>query len=891
LPGSEYYKSIWITGIFKANDGSLNIIVNNNKATNFSQKGVEIIEKNELLKDLYKSVEYKKDYYVAGLLSKGVVITDKNLNCLKYLNEDKGLQNNEIRYTFVDNQNNIWACLNNGVSAIFDDSPFTFFGNKQGLSGVVQTSVVYDNKLYVGCSTGVYYMDLNNGSLYNNSFKPIDNSKGVFQIWQIDTANNELLCAGTSGFFTIKNNKAQFIVQGISVKTFLRMHNSPNHIIAATGNGLSLFEYKNNVWYHKSDIKNFNKNCRHIEQADDGTIWISDKTEGLYHIKLNKELDTAVKVEFYNSENGLPDNLGNYVFKINSDITFGTQNGFYKFIENSKKFEVDDKMNKLFGKTKISVTDLFEDTKGNIWFKEELNGKKDINKKEWEFGVLYKENNKYTLEKTPFYKIRNNIYSFRLLSENELLIGVEKGFVIYNLKNKKDYVIKYRTQIRKVELIANDSLIFGGSYTNETGIAIADQPENKKYKFEFKYNDIRFSFSSLYFEEPEKTEYKYYLQGNDETWTDWRFESQKEYSNLSPGNYEFQVKAKNLYGIESSVASFKFEILPPWYQTTFAIIFYIIVGIFSIWVIVQLSLMRLKKQKEHLERIVEERTAKIQMQNNELNQQKEEIEAINEKLYEQNDLIFKKNKDITASITYAKRIQDAMLPLRDSIAKSLPEYFIVFKPRDIVSGDFYWFDTTNDKIIITAVDCTGHGVPGAFMSMIGNEILTTLVSRHLTEADEILNKMNEYVVSTLKQEETENQDGMDMSLCVIDKIAKTVDFAGAKNPLVYIQNDELFQVKADKQSIGGHQAGKLFTKTTVRYDSPTWFYLFSDGYQDQFGGNAERKFMIKRMKELFLEIYKKPAAEQSQILDKTIVDWMHGHEQTDDILVIGFKLS
>jgi serine phosphatase RsbU (regulator of sigma subunit) len=231
-----------------------------------------------------------------------------------------------------------------------------------------------------------------------------------------------------------------------------------------------------------------------------------------------------------------------------------------------------------------------------------------------------------------------------------------------------------------------------------------------------------------------------------------------------------------------------------------------------------------------------------------------------------------------------------MLPLEETIRKSLSDYFIVFRPRDIVSGDFYWFAQKSGKIVFTAVDCTGHGVPGAFMSMIGSEVLTTLTNKNILESNAILDKMNEYVVRAIKQDATENQDGMDIALCVIDKEKKTLEYSGAKNPLVYIQNNELFQIKADKQSVGGYQSGKTFTKNVVNYQSPTWFYIFTDGIQDQFGGQFERKFMIKRLKELLFENHQKTPAEQKAILDKAIVDWMKNHEQTDDILLIGFML-
>ena len=196
------------------------------------------------------------------------------------------------------------------------------------------------------------------------------------------------------------------------------------------------------------------------------------------------------------------------------------------------------------------------------------------------------------------------------------------------------------------------------------------------------------------------------------------------------------------------------------------------------------------------------------------------------------------------------------------------------------------------KIIYTAVDCTGHGVPGALMSMIGSEILTTIVNNDVTKADVILEQMNDSVIKVLKQEtEGFSQDGMDMALCVIDKENKTVEYAGAKNPLLYIHDGKLNQIKASRFGIGGYQQErKDFTSNLIHYESPTWFYMFTDGFQDQFGGPKDRKYMIKRLKDLLLDIHYKPMQEQHDILKKEIEDWMINTPQTDDILLTCIKL-
>ena len=254
------------------------------------------------------------------------------------------------------------------------------------------------------------------------------------------------------------------------------------------------------------------------------------------------------------------------------------------------------------------------------------------------------------------------------------------------------------------------------------------------------------------------------------------------------------------------------------------------------------------------------------------------------------------HKNITSSINYAQRIQQAMLP-KDEDANGFIESnaFILFKPRDIVSGDFYWFKrlpNTND-LIIAAVDCTGHGVPGAFMSMIGMNALNGIVNRGVNEANTILDALHKNIRSALSQGETGNNDGMDMSLCIIRDKEKKIEFSGAKNPLAYVQNGEIFKVKADTHPIGGgkYSKEKPFTKHTINITSDTTVYLFSDGFQDQFGGPDNMKFMAKKFRNLLLDIHQLPLQKQKEKLDATIEEWKGELHQTDDILVIGLKVE
>lgn len=276
---------------------------------------------------------------------------------------------------------------------------------------------------------------------------------------------------------------------------------------------------------------------------------------------------------------------------------------------------------------------------------------------------------------------------------------------------------------------------------------------------------------------------------------------------------------------------------------------------------------------EGLELTIQERTAEVEAQ-------KEYLEVYARKM--------------SASINYAKRIQEALLPNMDKVREALPQSFVLFKPRDIVSGDFFWFSEQGDKLIIAALDCTGHGVPGAFMSMIGNELLNeAIIGMNIFKPEEILYHVHKGIRRDLRQYETGNRDGIDMSICVLDKATNTLSFSGAKSPLAYVKDGELYMLKGDVFPVGGEQreVRRTFTAHQLNLEREMQFYMFSDGYQDQFGGVEGRKFMKKAFKKLLLEISNNELESQKAILEKRLAKWMGSkYAQLDDVLVIGFKL-
>ncbi len=285
--------------------------------------------------------------------------------------------------------------------------------------------------------------------------------------------------------------------------------------------------------------------------------------------------------------------------------------------------------------------------------------------------------------------------------------------------------------------------------------------------------------------------------------------------------------------------------------------------------------------------ITEQKEAQQQIEDNLelIKYQKEEIE-------EQYNFVIKQNMEIVESMNYARRIQRALLPSDDTIKDLINEYFILFKPKEIVSGDFYWVTRKDNKIMMAAADCTGHGIPGAFMSMLAiaflNEIANSIQD---SSPANILNKLREHVVHTLKQDTNKitTMDGLDIALCVIDTELNEIQFAGANNPLYVVHNGELYEYPSDKMPIGFAHKYQEFTNKTIKLIKGDTFYLFSDGYMDQFGGEKNKKFKPHRFQNLIRDIHHKSMEEQKEILYLTLEEWKGDKEQVDDIIIIGFR--
>ncbi|MBW8051952.1 MAG: SpoIIE family protein phosphatase [Cytophagales bacterium] len=402
-------------------------------------------------------------------------------------------------------------------------------------------------------------------------------------------------------------------------------------------------------------------------------------------------------------------------------------------------------------------------------------------------------------------------------------------------------------------------------------------------ELDYRNSAVILSFAAPFYINETSTQYQYIVEGVMKDWSEWNRNASIPFPFLSDGKYTIRVRAKNVLGKVSEEKTFSFRVMPPFWNTLwfYLLCFISVTGL--VFVFIRIRERNLRRQQKILEEKVQIRTVQLKEKN-------EEIE--------------KKNQAITASINYAKRIQESILPLKENILKVLPYSFILYKPKDIVSGDFYWWSSKNGRTLIAAVDCTGHGVPGAFMSMIGNTLLNDIVNvKNIISPAPILDELHTDIKTLLHQDEKDalSPDGMDISLCSIDMEKHEIQFAGAIHHLCIVRNVAridnptkpfIEDIESDPFSIGGMEikAGKTnFTNHTFQMQKNETMYLFSDGFEDQFGGEDNKKFSSERFKKLLLDIHQLEMTKQEEVLNQTFEEWKGNAKQVDDVVVIGIR--
>lgn len=469
-------------------------------------------------------------------------------------------------------------------------------------------------------------------------------------------------------------------------------------------------------------------------------------------------------------------------------------------------------------------------------------------------------------------------------NEGFIWFGTKKGLVRYDPSLDLNYSKAPESFITGIKLFYNDVDWAAREFEIRK---FSKFPENLVLSHDD--NHLTFTFTGLSYDNPDELEFSYFLEGQNKEWSPFSRNRDMLYPGLNPGTYVFKVKARNKFGLTGNTAEYRFVIKPPFWQTPWFIIPAATLFIVLIFVMMRMRERKLINEKIKLEKIVEERTREVV-------EQKDEIAK-------QRDVVTYQKKEITDSIHYAERIQRAVLPVDNILKNNFSDYFILFRPKDIVSGDFYWMSEKNGHIIFTAADCTGHGVPGAFMSMLGVSFLNKIVNEEgIVKPAQILNSLRSEIVVSLKQEGTfeTNKDGMDIALCSVDLKKMTLEFAGANNPLLVIRRENgeyvVNETKADKMPVAFYMRMDDFTNHEIELRKGDTIYLHSDGFLDQFGGPEGRKFMKKRFNEMLLSNQELPMTTQKEVFTKTLDEWINHPSdnapggQIDDVILIGVRI-
>ncbi len=902
--------------------------VKNNKIKTFNFQEISNIEINDIL--------VEGDYIWIGTPN-GLFSLNKKTNELIKHNLTTISENIEVTNIISDNDVIIWVGTKTNGLIRYNTKTNKFYTykhdaiNKFSLSTNSILSIYKDKSdiLWVGTSLGgVNKWNRAAEDIEVFRHNPYDeNSLSAAQVRSFYIDKHDNVWVGTvEGGLNIWNKKTnKFSCYKHDAKNINSISN--NHVrsmledekgrfwIATDGGGLNLFNRKRKTFKHyKYDAKDPNSISHNrvwkVYEDSKQRLWIGTFGGGLN--LFNPEKGTFKR--YIHSEKDTTTISSDLVTTIFEDskhrLWIGTFGGLNVFdIENNIFLRyVNDKKNP----NSISnnrIYSIFEDSDGILW----IGTKGGLNK----FDEKTNKFLRYTRQNSD---LPNNVILGITEVDNYLWLSTNSGI---SRIDKRDFKIKNFDMgdgLQSNEFLAGSvcrkkdgEILFGGIdgfnafYPKKiidnphkppiviTGMQISNQylktdtiiSSKKQVELEHFQNDISFDFVALDFIFPEKNRYKYMLVGNDTEWNDAGYRRFAKYTNLQPGEYIFKVIGSNNDDVwNEEGASFKVIIKPAFWQTLLFKILVILFIFSSVFTYFKLRMRAIKKRNEELELEVKKRTKEIRQQN-------DEIKAQRDTLSYQKDHIEEQKQEITDSIHYAKKIQTAALPTNEYISENIPEYFILFKPRDIVSGDFYWVGRKENKIIITAVDCTGHGVPGAFMSMLGISFLNKIVNeKDIIDSGEILNRLRANIINALhpKGYEIESKDGMDMSLCVIDIENNTIDFSGAYNSLFYMQDGKITEIKADRMPVAKYDIMDPFSVKTINFKKGDSIYMTSDGYPDQFGGVKNKKFMKGKLKRLLEEINEKPMYEQEQILDKTIEDWKGAEPQIDDIVVIGVRL-
>lgn len=699
-----------------------------------------------------------QDKYALASQQYGVVVIDSQGKIIQVINRNTGLLSSNILGIAVDRDHNIWAAQDKGISYIEISSPITKFPEESGIEGIPHAYANFDGMLYIGSMRSLYYCKETSMRLDRPTriFEPVKKNRSY--CYELLKLGDSLLSAGEKGIFRIQKGEVIETLQIAShVFCFGSTPKFPNTLFAGKYPGLLAVEI---LWQDKASGKfKFGKvtsfpeirtSVRMIVADPEGDLWMNAEVAGVYHVKFNGKSLDSYQATLYNHEQGLT--KGSYLWPAHVNNQLYVTSGIVGFFKREKtggdpeyRFVPDMELGKPLNEIKTGVAQVSKDPLRDRFFLYSSLG----------IGSLYKENGAYVWDRTPFRKLPRSTFRF-FPDKNIIWICSHDALYTFDTNIKKDTGRPFQPLIRKVTW-GRQKEVFSGTFYDTTDASSpsfthfsATQPKEMEPMFDYEKGTIKFEFAAPFYEGHSALVYSTKLEGFDKDWTSWNKDTRREFTNLPAGSYSFKAGARNVFGVLSSEAAYRFKILPPWEQTTWAYFGYIICMFFLMWGLTKFNTRRLARAKVKLEKVVKERTREVVKQRDQISEQKGEIETAYQELYTTNRQLVETRNALWGEMELAKKIQTVLLPEEPLI----PGYEICgyMHPADEVGGDYYDVIEVDGKHWIVIGDVSGHGVPAGLVMMMAQTSLHSLLKAH-PEAPptKILSMVNHVIHSNIQK--------------------------------------------------------------------------------------------------------------------------------------------
>lgn len=832
----------------------------------------------------------------------GVYYWDGQTDRVEFFGPEEGMSTHNVTKVFADDNNGIWIGTDGGGVCHLQRKSFKSLNKFSGLTNHFIYEVVEDanGDLYYATDKGLLKHDSTGVTHYTQALVG-KNRKAYLQKemrdFLIDPDGTKWLPTMNGGLSRISSTGHIRLGSNIATHNPACLARDSNGNLWIGGMNSDLVQViGDSIIYRYAVQEGF---CLHnttdLWITNEDEIWVASAYQGVAHI-------VGDSITYYTTNEGLSSNVVSHISQDNAGTVWICTEEGLNYMDGEKVKTVSHPTYDFA----LNYQSILQDKEGRYWIPSDLGLivlvpriaiQEEWNVEDFTIYTFDKSNGLSNIEFLP--------NSIMIDSKNRLLIGSQGGLITRDLNNLKfDYSLPecyLQTIGINGEYVDYRNLNNNGGLLQiegSTEVVVGDIVPFRNYPttltLPHELNHLTFEFSGTNWKDPHNQSFYYYLEGYEEDWNMSRNENIADYRNLSYGEYVFHLKSRSRDDLESKEFVYAFEILRPWWHSWWARLLYVLLIAGGVFGLIKWRTSKLKKRQRILEREIDQATKDIRKQKELVEEQKNSVVKAHQELNI-------KNQEVLDSINYAKRIQTAILPSEKLIRSHLPNSFIIYKPKDIVAGDFYWVEPMGDSTLFAAADCTGHGVPGAMVSVICNNALNRSVRLHkLDDPAKILDRTRDIVLEEFGQSEEGVNDGMDISLCKLTpgkNGSYQLEYAGAHNPLWVIRKDAnseegftLEETKANKQPIGKFHNPKPFTKHRVELNKGDSFYIFTDGFSDQFGGDKGKKFKTANFKRLLVSVQDKPIEEQGNELDRMFEAWKSDFEQLDDVCVIGVKI-